>query len=113
MDCLFCKIATGEIPSDKVYEDDELLAFRDINPEAPTHILIIPKTHIESVNQLDEKSANIVSKAFIVMKDIARDEGISESGYRIVTNILEDGGQTVNHLHFHLLGGRNLSWPPG
>ncbi len=113
MDCLFCKIAAGEISSDKVYEDQELLAFRDINPEAPTHILIIPKKHITSVNQLDENNANLVSKAYLVLKNIAREEGISESGYRIVTNVLSDGGQTVDHLHFHLLGGRNLSWPPG
>ncbi|NLB20111.1 MAG: histidine triad nucleotide-binding protein [Clostridium sp.] len=113
MDCLFCKIAAGKIPSDKVYEDDELLAFRDIDPKAPTHILVIPKTHITSINQLDVESSLIVSKAFLLLKKIAKDEGISESGYRIVTNVLKDGGQTVDHLHFHLLGGRSLSWPPG
>ncbi len=113
MDCLFCKIAAGEIPSDIVFEDHEFLAFRDIHPEAPTHILIIPKTHIASVNLLDEDNAALVSKAFLILKNIAKEEGISESGYRIVTNVLGDGGQTVDHLHFHLLGGRNLSWPPG
>ena len=113
MDCLFCKIAAGKIPSDKVYEDDELLAFRDIDPKAPTHILVIPKTHITSINQLDVESSLIVSKAFLLLKKIAKDEGISESGYRIVTTVLKDGGQTVDHLHFHLLGGRSLSWPPG
>ena len=113
MDCLFCKIAAGKIPSDKVYEDDELLAFRDIDPKAPTHILVIPKAHITSINQLDVENSLIVSKAFLLLKNIAKHEGISESGYRVVTNVLKDGGQTVDHLHFHLLGGRNLSWPPG
>lgn len=103
----------GDIPSDKVYEDDDLLAFRDINPEAPTHILLIPKVHIASVNQLDEENIALVSKAFLVLKNIAKEEGINDSGYRIVTNVLKHGGQTVDHLHFHLLGGRNLSWPPG
>ena len=113
MDCLFCNMAAGKIPTDKVYEDDELLAFRDIDPKAPTHILVIPKAHITSVNQLDEENSSVVSKAFLLLKNIAKEEGISESGYRIVTNILKDGGQTIDHLHFHLLGGRSLSWPPG
>ncbi len=113
MDCLFCNIAAGKIPSDKVYEDDDLLAFRDIDPKAPTHILVIPKAHITSVNQLDVENSLIIPKAFLLLKNIAKEEGISESGYRIVTNVLKDGGQTVDHLHFHLLGGRSLSWPPG
>ncbi len=113
MDCLFCNMAAGKIPSDKVYEDDDLLAFRDIDPKAPTHILVIPKAHITSVNQLDVENSLIIPKAFLLLKNIAKEEGISESGYRIVTNVLKDGGQTVDHLHFHLLGGRSLSWPPG
>ena len=102
MDCLFCNIAAGKIPSDKVYEDDDLLAFRDIDPKAPTHILVIPKAHITSVNQLDVENSLIIPKAFLLLKNIAKEEGISESGYRIVTNVLKDGGQTVDHLHFHL-----------
>lgn len=113
MDCLFCKIIAGEIPSVKVYEDEDLYAFRDIDPKAPTHILVIPKKHIDSVNQLDEENVHIVSKAFMTLKTLAVQEGIDESGYRIVVNTLKDGGQSVGHLHFHLLGGRSLSWPPG
>lgn len=113
MDCLFCKIAAGEIPSEKVYEDDELFAFRDIDPKAPTHILVIPKNHISSVNELDEDNSHLVSKAFLLMKKLAKEEKVSDSGYRVVTNVLDDGGQTVDHLHFHLIGGRSLTWPPG
>jgi len=113
MDCLFCRIAAGEIPSTKVYEDENLLAFRDIDPKAPTHILLIPKRHIASVNEIDDENVHIVSKAYLALKNIAVQEGISGTGYRIVVNTLKDGGQTVDHLHFHLLGGRSLSWPPG
>ena len=113
MSCLFCKIIAGEIPSTKVYEDEDLYAFRDIDPKAPTHILVIPKKHLSSMNDLDEVSAPIVSKAFLILKKLASDEGIDESGYRVVVNTLKDGGQSVEHLHFHLLGGRSLSWPPG
>lgn len=113
MDCLFCKIIAGEIPSTKVYEDENLFAFRDIDPKAPTHILLIPKKHISSVNEINDENVQIVSKAYLALKNIAVQEGISENGYRIVVNTLKDGGQTVDHLHFHLLGGRSLSWPPG
>lgn len=113
MDCLFCRIIAGEIPSDKVYEDEDLFAFRDIDPKAPTHILVIPKKHIQSVNEIDQNNADLISKAYLVLKKLAEEEGIAESGYRIVVNINEDGGQSVGHLHFHLLGGRSLSWPPG
>ncbi|NCC79641.1 MAG: histidine triad nucleotide-binding protein [Clostridia bacterium] len=113
MDCLFCRIIAGEIPSDKVYEDEDLFAFRDIDPKAPTHILVIPKKHIQSVNEIDQDNADLISKAYLVLKKLAEEEGIAESGYRIVVNINEDGGQSVGHLHFHLLGGRSLSWPPG
>lgn len=113
MNCLFCKIIAGEIPSAKVYEDEDLYAFRDIDPKAPIHILVIPKKHLSSMNDLDEVSAPIVSKAFLILKKLATDEGIDESGYRVVVNTLKDGGQSVEHLHFHLLGGRSLSWPPG
>lgn len=112
-DCIFCKIIKGEIPSSKVYEDDKVYAFKDINPEAPVHLLVIPKEHIESANALNENNIEIVSHIFKVINKLAIEHGISENGYRIVNNCGEDGGQTVKHLHFHILGGRNLQWPPG
>lgn len=113
MDCLFCKIIKGEIPSAKVYEDDKVYAFRDIEPQAPVHILIIPKEHIASANELTEENASIVGHIFAVAAKIAKEEGIADGGYRIVNNCGQDGGQTVGHLHFHMLGGRSLQWPPG
>ena len=113
MDCLFCKIAKGEIPSSKVYEDDKVYAFRDIEPQAPVHVLIIPKEHIASANELNEENCSIVAHIFAVAAKIAAAEGVADGGYRIVNNCGEDGGQTVKHLHFHLLGGRSLQWPPG
>ncbi len=113
MDCLFCKIINGDIPSTKVYEDELVYAFRDIEPQAPTHILIIPKEHISSANELTEENASVVGHVFAVAAKIAKAEGIAEGGYRIVNNCGEDGGQTVKHLHFHMLGGRSLQWPPG
>ncbi len=112
-DCLFCKIIAGEIPSAKVYEDDMVYAFRDISPEAPVHVLIVPKVHITSANDLNDENAAVVGHIFAVAAKIAKAEGIADSGYRIVNNCGEDGGQTVKHLHFHMLGGRSLSWPPG
>ncbi len=112
MDCLFCKIASGEIPSSIVYEDGEMLAFRDIDPQAPTHILVIPKKHIISVSDIGDCDGEIIGKIFLKIKEIAIKEGL-ENGYRVVTNIGSDGGQSVAHLHFHILGGRALSWPPG
>ncbi len=113
MDCLFCKIIAGDIPSAKVYEDDKVYAFRDIEPQAPVHILIIPKVHIASANELTEENASIVGHIFAVAAKIAKEEGIADGGYRIVNNCGQDGGQTVGHLHFHMLGGRSLAWPPG
>ncbi len=113
MDCLFCKIINGEIPSKKVYEDEKVYAFHDISPAAPVHVLIIPKTHIPSANALTEENAAVVGHIFTVAASIAKELGIAEKGYRIVNNCGEDGGQTVHHLHFHLLGGRSLQWPPG
>ena len=110
---MFCKIIAGEIPSSKVYEDDLVYAFNDISPAAPVHVLIIPKNHISSANELNEDNAAIVSHIFLVAGKIAKQLGIAENGYRIVNNCGKDGGQTVGHLHFHLLGGRNLGWPPG
>lgn len=108
MDCLFCKIIAGEIPSTKVYEDDKLLAFRDIAPMAPTHILVIPKQHIGGVDEITPENSAIVSYIFEIIPKIAREEGL-DGGYRVVSNIGEDGGQTVRHLHFHILGGKKLS----
>lgn len=113
MDCLFCKIINGEIPSTKVYEDDKVYAFRDIEPQAPVHILIIPKEHIASANELTEENASVVGHIYAVAAKLAKDEGIADGGYRIVNNCGQDGGQTVGHLHFHMLGGRSLQWPPG
>lgn len=112
-DCLFCKIIAGEIPSSKVYEDENVYAFNDISPEAPVHVLIVPKKHIASANDITKENAGIISEIFLAAKKIAEEKGIAESGYRIVNNCGEDGGQTVKHLHFHLIGGRSLSWPPG
>ena len=105
--CLFCKIAAGEIPSTKVYEDDSILAFRDIAPQAPTHILVIPKTHIGSVAELTAENADVVAHIFAVIPQIAEKEGLV-NGYRVVSNCGSDAGQTVPHLHFHILGGKAL-----
>lgn len=105
--CIFCKIIKGEIPSNKVYEDDEILAFKDINPMAPVHILVIPKKHIESANEITEEDEKVIGKIFTVIKKLAKDNNL-DNGYRIVNNCGEDGGQAVKHLHFHLLGGRKL-----
>ena len=108
MDCIFCKIAAGEIPSTKVYEDDKILAFRDIAPMAPTHILVIPKEHIPSVDGVNEENASVVAHIFTVIPGIAKAEGL-QNGYRVVSNCGSDAGQTVNHLHFHILGGKQLT----
>ncbi|MBO5078541.1 MAG: histidine triad nucleotide-binding protein [Oscillospiraceae bacterium] len=107
MDCLFCAIAAGDIPSTKVYEDDSILAFRDIAPQAPTHILVIPKTHITGVSAITAEHSALIGHIFAVIPEIARQEGL-ENGYRIVSNCGPDAGQTVNHLHFHILGGKPL-----
>jgi len=112
-DDLFLKIIAHEIPADIVYEDDEVLAFRDINPQAPLHVLIIPKVHIRTINDLQPTDAELVGKLFLVAQDIARSEGIDESGYRVVMNCNAGAGQTVFHIHLHLLGGRDFTWPPG
>ena len=108
MDCLFCAIIKGDIPSTKVYEDDSCYAFRDINPQAPTHVLVVPKAHIASADAISEENADTVAKIFAVIPKIAKSEGL-DNGYRIVTNIGEDGCQSVKHLHFHILGGKKLS----
>ena len=113
MDCLFCKIAAGEIPSAKVYEDDMVYAFRDIEPQAPQHILLIPKKHIASVLDLKAEDSALIAHMFDALKTIAEEQGIAEDGFRIVFNTGENGQQTVRHLHMHILGGRMLQWPPG
>lgn len=110
MDCLFCKIINGEIPSNKVYEDELVFAFRDIEPQAPTHILIIPKQHIKSAAEIDESNSAVVAHIFEVAAKIAKQEGLDD-GFRIVNNCGDSAGQTVKHLHFHLMGGRDFGWP--
>ncbi len=112
-DCIFCKIANGEIPTNYIYEDDRVVAFNDIEPQAPVHILIIPKAHIASALELDDTNVDIVAHIFKVASKIARDKGFDADGFRLVNNCGKDGGQTVGHLHFHLLAGRYLQWPPG
>lgn len=108
MDCLFCKIINKEIPSQIVYEDEEILAFNDIAPKAPVHVLIIPKKHIESLAKLEEEDYKLMGKIHMVINKIAKEKGILDNGYRVVINCGEDGGQEVKHLHFHLLGGKKL-----
>lgn len=107
-DCIFCKIINGEIPCSMVYQDEKVLAFRDINPLAPVHVLVVPKQHVESAQALDESTSQIAAHIFSKIPDIAKELGIAESGYRVITNIGKDGGQAVPHLHFHILGGRKL-----
>tara|TARA_B100000131_G_scaffold86676_1_gene83543 strand:+ start:2356 stop:2727 length:372 start_codon:yes stop_codon:yes gene_type:complete len=112
-DCLFCKIVAGEIPCDKVFENELLIAFRDISPVSPTHILIIPKKHISSLNELSEEDRFLAGEMLLSAKKIAKSEKINLSGYRTVINTNDDGGQTVFHIHMHLIGGRKMDWPPG
>lgn len=112
-DCIFCKIISNEIPSKKVYEDDNILAFYDIAPQAPTHVIIIPKVHIKSMNEVTDEHKALLGHIHLSIKKIAKELGLSDEGYRIVNNCGKLGGQTVDHLHFHLLGGRGLQWPPG
>jgi histidine triad (HIT) family protein len=112
-DCLFCKIREGEIPCDKVFENEGVIAFRDVNPQAPTHVLIVPRKHISTVNDLEEEDKDVVGKMLLAAKVIAADEGIAEDGYRLVLNCNSKAGQTVFHIHMHLIGGRVMTWPPG
>lgn len=112
-DCLFCRIIGGDVPSTTVHEDDEVVAFRDIAPQAPTHILIVPRRHIASAAELDEDDGPLLGRLFAVARGLADEEGLTDDGYRVVTNVGGWGGQSVDHLHFHLLGGRPFSWPPG
>ncbi|MBQ7106270.1 MAG: histidine triad nucleotide-binding protein [Clostridia bacterium] len=112
MDCLFCKIVAGDIPSTKVYEDEYVYAFKDIDPQAPFHAIVIPKEHIVSADMINEQNSHLVAKVFEAIAKISKQENL-ENGYRVVNNCGKDGGQTVGHIHFHLLARRNLQWPPG
>lgn len=113
IDCLFCRIVAGDLPSTRVHEDESVIAFRDIAPRAPTHILIVPRAHIPSVLELTEADGQLLGHLFAVAAEIARREGIAERGYRLVSNVGDWGGQSVDHLHWHLMGGRSMAWPPG
>jgi len=108
MDCLFCKIVSGEIPSKKVYEDEAVYAFYDINPVAPVHVIVVPKVHIESANEINSSNSNHIKHVFEAIPQISKLLDINETGYRVITNIGEDGGQTIKHLHFHIIGGTKL-----
>jgi histidine triad (HIT) family protein len=111
-DCLFCRMASGEIPVAKLHDDELVFAIRDINPQAPTHILVLPTAHIASAAELGEGDADLLARLFTVAGELARADGL-DGGWRLVSNVGDDGGQTVGHLHFHLLGGRRMTWPPG
>ncbi len=111
-DCLFCRIVAGEVPSDRVHEDDDVIAFRDIAPRAPTHVLVIPRRHIPDAHALTESDGELLAKLFTAVRQVADAAGL-QNGYRVVTNVGPESGQTVFHLHLHLLGGRPMAWPPG
>ena len=112
-DCIFCKIINGDIPSQKVYEDDLMLAFKDIEPQAPVHLILIPKKHISSSNDINSENISYISHIFTKVPQIAASAGIDKEGYRIVNNCGESAGQTVKHIHFHMMGGRSFGWPAG
>lgn len=111
--CLFCRILAGEIPASKVYEDDHLFAFRDVNPQSPTHVLLIPKKHISSLNEVSAEDHAVLGHLVRIAPQIARQEGIADSGFRVVINTGADAGQSVRHIHLHVMGGRPMAWPPG
>jgi histidine triad (HIT) family protein len=112
-DCLFCRIIAGELPSSQVYSDESVVAIRDIAPQAPTHILLLPRKHIASPADLGKADSGLMGKICAVATELAKREGVAESGYRLTMNVGRDGGQTVDHLHVHMLGGRHMAWPPG
>jgi len=112
-DCIFCKIAAGEIPAELIYEDELVVGFRDLNPQAPTHVLLIPRKHIATINDLQPEDEPIIGRLYSAAAKVAKQEGFAEQGYRTLINCNDDGGQTVFHIHLHLLGGRRMSWPPG
>ena len=113
MDCIFCRIAAGEIDSEIIYEDEQVVAFRDLNPQAPVHVLIIPREHIASLDATSAADTELLGHCAVVAAELARTEGIAQSGYRLVLNVGRNAGQAVDHLHGHLLGGRRMQWPPG
>ena len=113
MDCIFCRIVTGEVPADIVYQDNSVTAFRDISPQAPVHILIVPNQHLVSIGDIRPEHNDLLGRMFAIANQLADQEGIAETGYRLVTNRGEQSGQSVYHLHLHLLGGRWMRWPPG
>ncbi|MDF1827222.1 MAG: histidine triad nucleotide-binding protein [Legionellaceae bacterium] len=113
MDCLFCRVANGELATEIIYENDTVLAFRDINPQAPTHVLVIPKKHIDSINHATADDTKLLGSMVLAGKHVAAQEGLHDNGYRLVFNINNHGGQTVYHIHLHVLGGRQMTWPPG
>lgn len=112
-DCIFCRIVGGELPSSIVHEDDRAVAFRDVNPQAPVHVLVVPRRHVESVEQLTKEDLELAGHLLLVARNVARAEGLADGGYRVVANVGDRGGQTVDHLHLHVLGGRRMTWPPG
>lgn len=112
-DCIFCKIARGDIPGDIIYTTDDVVAFRDIDPQAPVHVLVIPRRHIPSVNALDAADASLVGRLYLAAREVAERENVADSGYRLVTNNGPDALQSVDHIHLHLIGGREMTWPPG
>ncbi|MEJ5187138.1 MAG: histidine triad nucleotide-binding protein [Candidatus Geothermincolales bacterium] len=112
-DCIFCRIAKGEMQADVVYSNDEVVAFRDINPQAPVHVLVVPRRHLESILDLEEGDDGLLFAIFKAIREVAEREGIADRGVRVVTNVREEAGQSVFHLHFHVLGGRRMTWPPG
>ena len=112
-DCIFCRIAAGQIPATMLYDDGEVLAFRDINPEAPVHLLIVPRRHISTLNDLNEADAALIGRLYLAGKQVAAELGVAERGYRTVINCNRDAGQIVFHIHMHLLAGREMGWPPG
>ena len=112
-ECLFCQIVSGDIPATVVHETDDVLVFRDLNPQAPTHVLVIPKRHIVGADTIEVTDGDVLAAMFVAAKAVADADGVAESGYRTVFNVGPDSGQTVRHLHLHVLGGRGMSWPPG
>lgn len=112
-DCMFCKMASGEIEPDVVYQDDNVLAFRDINPQAPVHVLVIPRRHIATLNDVQPEDADLIGQMYLAAKQVAEQEGVAEQGYRTLINCNAEAGQSVFHVHLHLLGGRAMKWPPG
>jgi histidine triad (HIT) family protein len=112
-DCIFCRIAGGEVPAEIVHEKEDLVAFRDVNPQAPTHVLVIPRRHVPSLNEVEADGSGLMGRLMLAAREVADGEGLAGAGYRIVLNTGDGGGQTVHHIHLHLLGGRRMTWPPG